>query len=100
MNGQGLATSHNLLFSQNLNKSDSRLRTAPEKRKAAPRRPPVAGTRQTGYAVHARRVTDGRIGRPPGTGHLQEHTMGREIERKFLLAGDGWRSLAEGVPYR
>lgn len=26
--------------------------------------------------------------------------MGREIERKFLLAGDGWRSLAEGVPYR
>ena len=26
--------------------------------------------------------------------------MGREIERKFLLAGDGWRSRAEGVPYR
>lgn len=26
--------------------------------------------------------------------------MGREIERKFLLAGDGWRGLAEGIEYR
>ena len=26
--------------------------------------------------------------------------MGQDIERKFLLAGDGWRGLAEGVPYR
>jgi len=26
--------------------------------------------------------------------------MGREIERKFLLAGEGWRGLAEGVEYR
>jgi len=26
--------------------------------------------------------------------------MGREIERKFLLSGDGWRGLAEGVEYR
>ncbi|NJN31079.1 MAG: CYTH domain-containing protein [Synechococcales cyanobacterium RM1_1_8] len=25
--------------------------------------------------------------------------MGQEIERKFLLAGEGWRGLAEGVPY-
>jgi len=26
--------------------------------------------------------------------------MNREIERKFLLAGDGWRGLADGVGYR
>ncbi|MDQ7826728.1 MAG: CYTH domain-containing protein [Candidatus Eremiobacteraeota bacterium] len=26
--------------------------------------------------------------------------MGKEIERKFLVNGDDWRSLAEGVPYR
>lgn len=26
--------------------------------------------------------------------------MGREIERKFLVKGDAWRSLAEGVRYR
>ncbi len=26
--------------------------------------------------------------------------MAREIERKFLVAGDGWRSGAVGVPYR
>ena len=26
--------------------------------------------------------------------------MGREIERKFLLAGDGWRGLADGIEYR
>jgi adenylate cyclase len=26
--------------------------------------------------------------------------MGKEIERKFLVKGDSWRSLAEGVPYR
>lgn len=26
--------------------------------------------------------------------------MGQEIERKFLLAGDGWRGLAEGIIYR
>lgn len=26
--------------------------------------------------------------------------MGQEIERKFLLAGDGWRGLAEGIDYR
>jgi CYTH domain-containing protein len=26
--------------------------------------------------------------------------MGKEIERKFLLSGDAWRNLAEGVPYR
>jgi adenylate cyclase len=26
--------------------------------------------------------------------------MGREIERKFLLASDGWRGLTEGVDYR
>jgi adenylate cyclase len=26
--------------------------------------------------------------------------MGREIERKFLVRGDGWRSLAEGTLYR
>ncbi len=26
--------------------------------------------------------------------------MAQEIERKFLLAGDGWRGLAEGVEYR
>ena len=26
--------------------------------------------------------------------------MGREIERKFLLTGDAWRSLAEGTTYR
>jgi Uncharacterized protein conserved in bacteria len=26
--------------------------------------------------------------------------MGREIERKFLLAGDGWRRLADGIEYR
>ena len=25
--------------------------------------------------------------------------MGKEIERKFLLANDGWRGLAEGVSY-
>lgn len=25
--------------------------------------------------------------------------MGIEIERKFLVSGDGWRSLGEGVPY-
>jgi len=27
-------------------------------------------------------------------------TMGREIERKFLLAGAGWRGLADGIEYR
>jgi CYTH domain-containing protein len=26
--------------------------------------------------------------------------MGREIERKFLVNGDGWRPGARGVPYR
>lgn len=26
--------------------------------------------------------------------------MGKEIERKFLVKGDAWRSLAEGVAYR
>ena len=26
--------------------------------------------------------------------------MGKEIERKFLLAGDDWRSLAQGMTYR
>ncbi len=26
--------------------------------------------------------------------------MAREIERKFLVAGDAWRALAEGVVYR
>jgi adenylate cyclase len=26
--------------------------------------------------------------------------MGQEIERKFLLAGDGWRGLTEGIVYR
>ncbi len=26
--------------------------------------------------------------------------MGREIERKFLIKGDAWRSLAEGTRYR
>ncbi|MCL2789156.1 MAG: CYTH domain-containing protein [Desulfobulbus sp.] len=26
--------------------------------------------------------------------------MGREIERKFLLTGDGWRGLADGIEYR
>lgn len=26
--------------------------------------------------------------------------MAVEIERKFLVAGDGWRHLADGVPYR
>ncbi|MCL1979684.1 MAG: CYTH domain-containing protein [Proteobacteria bacterium] len=26
--------------------------------------------------------------------------MGREIERKFLLAGDHWRGLVEGITYR
>lgn len=26
--------------------------------------------------------------------------MGKEIERKFLVRGDTWRSLAEGTPYR
>ncbi|MGF1479768.1 MAG: CYTH domain-containing protein [Cyanophyceae cyanobacterium] len=26
--------------------------------------------------------------------------MATEIERKFLVKGDGWRSLAVGVPYR
>ena len=26
--------------------------------------------------------------------------MSREIERKFLLSGDGWRALGAGVPYR
>ena len=26
--------------------------------------------------------------------------MAKEIERKFLIAGDGWRGLAEGVVYR
>lgn len=26
--------------------------------------------------------------------------MGREIERKFLLAGDDWRSLGKGIHYR
>jgi len=26
--------------------------------------------------------------------------MGQEIERKFLLAGEGWRGLAEGIEYR
>lgn len=26
--------------------------------------------------------------------------MAQEIERKFLLAGDGWRGLAVGVEYR
>lgn len=26
--------------------------------------------------------------------------MPREIERKFLLSGDGWRALGAGVPYR
>jgi adenylate cyclase len=30
----------------------------------------------------------------------QETAMAQEIERKFLLAGDGWRNLAEGVEYR
>ena len=26
--------------------------------------------------------------------------MGKEIERKFLLKSDGWRSLAKGTKYR
>ena len=26
--------------------------------------------------------------------------MGKEIERKFLVGGDAWRELAEGVAYR
>ncbi len=26
--------------------------------------------------------------------------MGKEIEKKFLITGDEWRELAEGVPYR
>ena len=26
--------------------------------------------------------------------------MGQEIERKFLLAGDDWRSMAQGIEYR
>ncbi len=26
--------------------------------------------------------------------------MGREIEKKFLIADDSWRGLAEGTPYR
>ena len=26
--------------------------------------------------------------------------MGKEIERKFLLKGDSWRSLAKGTKYR
>ena len=26
--------------------------------------------------------------------------MGKEIERKFLITGDEWRSLANGVMYR
>ena len=26
--------------------------------------------------------------------------MGREIERKFVVEGEGWRALAEGVRYR
>ena len=26
--------------------------------------------------------------------------MAKEIERKFLIAGEGWRDLAEGVFYR
>jgi len=26
--------------------------------------------------------------------------MGKEIERKFLLAGEGWRTLATGIEYR
>jgi adenylate cyclase len=27
-------------------------------------------------------------------------SMGKEIERKFLVTGDGWRSLAKGTAYR
>jgi CYTH domain-containing protein len=26
--------------------------------------------------------------------------MGKEIERKFLVTGDGWRGGASGKPYR
>ena len=26
--------------------------------------------------------------------------MGKEIEKKFLITGDDWRELAEGIPYR
>ncbi len=26
--------------------------------------------------------------------------MGKEIERKFLIKGDAWHSLAEGTKYR
>ena len=26
--------------------------------------------------------------------------MGKEIERKFLMKGDGWRKLAKGISYR
>ncbi len=26
--------------------------------------------------------------------------MGKEIERKFLVTGDGWRALGEGIVYR
>ncbi len=26
--------------------------------------------------------------------------MGKEIERKFLLVGDTWKGLAEGIPFR
>jgi CYTH domain-containing protein len=29
-----------------------------------------------------------------------KNKMGKEIERKFLLAGDGRRSLATGIEYR
>jgi adenylate cyclase len=31
---------------------------------------------------------------------MKEQAMAQEIERKFLLAGEGWRGLARGIGYR
>jgi adenylate cyclase len=42
--------------------------------------------------VHRRRID------PAGT--AEERRMGKEVERKYLVKGDAWRALAEGVYYR
>ena len=36
---------------------------------------------------------------PPATAQL-ENSVGKEIERKFLVTGNAWRALAEGEPFR
>ena len=54
-----------------------------------PAREPALSPIVSGHGVQAQ-----------GTIHFREFGMGKEIERKFLVKSDAWRSLAQGTLYR